>query len=266
VDGEPFPSLDGAPAHAIRAVEDALETARKGAMRTRSILPGWSVSAIAEADSPAWGIIKESDTWGPDLVVVGSQGRSAIGRLIMGSVSHTVLTEGRCNVRVARGRKVASGRELPRLIIGVDGSPGCLTALAVVAARSWPAGTEALLMCAFDERLSGGPLPTALLGDARLGVHPSEPLAWMRATLEQAADRLRAADTDLAVSTVLEEGDPKHLLVDKAKEWTADSIFLGARGLGTTDRLLLGSVSSTVAMRARCSVEVVYAPSGAPSE
>lgn len=40
-------------------------------------------------------------------------------------------------------------------------------------------------------------------------------------------------------------------------QWVADSIFVGARGLGLIDRLLLGSVSAAVAERAHCSVEVV---------
>ena len=56
----------------------------------------------------------------------------------------------------------------------------------------------------------------------------------------------------------MQEGEPKVVLLEQAEEWGAKTIFLGARGLGATERFLLGSVSTAVAMRAPCSVEVVY--------
>jgi len=37
--------------------------------------------------------------------------------------------------------------------------------------------------------------------------------------------------TGLAVSSLVEEGNPKHLLVEEAKRWKADCIFVGAKGL-----------------------------------
>ena len=47
------------------------------------------------------------------------------------------------------------------------------------------------------------------------------------------------------------------MILNEADEWKADSIFLGARGLGRFKRFLLGSVSSTVAAKAVCSVEII---------
>jgi nucleotide-binding universal stress UspA family protein len=81
----------------------------------------------------------------------------------------------------------------------------------------------------------------------------------MRETVERAAGQLGASSSGLSVSTSVESGDPQHTLVEHADKWSADSIFLGARGLARTERLLIGSVSSEVAMRAHCSVEVVHA-------
>jgi nucleotide-binding universal stress UspA family protein len=239
VDGEPPPpSLRDAPSHAVEALRSALATARAGTESVARTLPHWSLTAVAQADSPAWGIIRESDDWQPDLVVVGSQGRSAIGRLVIGSVSHKVLTEGRCNVRVARDAVGPPDRP-PRIVVGVDGSPGALAALAAVARRTWPSGTEVRLVSA-DE------------------THATSP-DRMREALERAAGQLRASSAGLSVSTSIESGDPKHTLIEHAEKWGADSIFLGARGLAATERLQLGSVSSEVAMRAHCSVEVVHA-------
>lgn len=46
-------------------------------------------------------------------------------------------------------------------------------------------------------------------------------------------------------------------LVEEAETWNADCVFVGAKGTRGIERLLLGSVSSAVAARAHCSVEVV---------
>ncbi len=56
---------------------------------------------------------------------------------------------------------------------------------------------------------------------------------------------------------MIRRGNPKEQIIEEAESWGADSIFVGATGMRGMDRLLLGSVSSAVAARAHCSVEVV---------
>ena len=55
---------------------------------------------------------------------------------------------------------------------------------------------------------------------------------------------------------MIQEEDPKLLLIAEAERSNADSIFVGARGLSRVERFLLGSVSTAVVSRAHCSVEV----------
>lgn len=47
------------------------------------------------------------------------------------------------------------------------------------------------------------------------------------------------------------------MILHEMFDWKAEAIYVGARGLGRIERFLLGSVSSTVAARASCSVEVI---------
>jgi nucleotide-binding universal stress UspA family protein len=75
--------------------------------------------------------------------------------------------------------------------------------------------------------------------------------------LAAAADIVRLRAPDIAVSTQLQQGEPKHVLVEEAERWGADCIFVGSRGLNRLERLLFGSVATAVATRASCSVEVV---------
>jgi nucleotide-binding universal stress UspA family protein len=79
--------------------------------------------------------------------------------------------------------------------------------------------------------------------------------AWMSETLDAMAAPLH--ERGLEVSSTITAGDPKHVLLDEAERWGADSLFVGARGLSRIERFLLGSVSAAVAAQAHCSVEVV---------
>ena len=231
---------------ALQAVEEARALAVQASERVRASFPAWKVQAEAYGESPAWAIIRKADEWKADLVVVGSHGRSAFGRLILGSVSQKVVTEASRSVRVGRGR-VLPGNSPVRIVIGVDGSPGAEAAVRAVTGRSWPASSEARVIGVLDSMMV-----TAM--EQNVEVDQDE-WAWARQRVEASAETVRASG--LIVSSVVKEGDPRQLLIDEAEQWEADCIFVGARGLRSFERFLLGSVSTAVVARAHCSVEVV---------
>ena len=55
-------------------------------------------------------------------------------------------------------------------------------------------------------------------------------------------------------------GDAREILLDEARAWGAHLIVLGSHGKHGFDRLVLGSVSESVALYAQCSVEVIRRP------
>jgi nucleotide-binding universal stress UspA family protein len=227
-----------------------LTTAQGAAVSLRSLFPSWDITVKEEMGSPASILLKMADEWQPDLLVVGSHGRSAIGRFFLGSVSQKLVHEAHCSVRVARGR-VHEPDTPVRLLIGIDGSAGAETAVAAVAQRSWPANTEVKLVNATWSAPHIFSEPSA-----------SSVLAWLaeehariEAMLQQSQEKLEAMG--LQVDILTKQEDPKKLLCDEAERWGADCIFVGAKGIGKLERLLIGSVSSAVAARADCSVEVV---------
>ena len=77
----------------------------------------------------------------------------------------------------------------------------------------------------------------------------------VRALFQPAVEKLCAAGLDAAV--MIRRGNPKDEVIEEAESWGAHCIFVGAKGMRGIERLLLGSVSSAVAARAHCSVEVV---------
>src|SRR6185503_17162945 len=69
-------------------LEQAEVLAGRASERIKTLFPHWRVSYHAEADSPAWALIKKDDDWEPDLIVMGARGQSVFGgRLILGSIS-----------------------------------------------------------------------------------------------------------------------------------------------------------------------------------
>jgi nucleotide-binding universal stress UspA family protein len=224
------------------SLEKAESLAQRACERVQSYFPGWTVKSEARPGAPAGVIIERAGEWRPDLIVVGSHGRSALGRFMLGSVSQKVVTEAHCSARVARGR--GSDAQAPaRLLVGVDGSPDAEAAVTAVAARVWPADSKAHVVIAVDDVVSE---VIDQIEDGR---------AWIHETIEAAGSRLRAAG--LTVSSQIRKGDPKSILPAEAASWGADCIFVGARGLNRFERFRLGSVSAATAARAHCSVEVV---------
>ena len=241
-------------AHAGRALQSAQAVADKGSNGLRKLFQHWNIQTEVYAGSPIWGIVGRADSWEPDMLVVGSHGHSFFGRLFMGSISQTVVTEARCSVRVGRGREHPATSPV-RLIIGVDGSPNAQEAVRVVASRTWPAGSSARIVAALDPiHTTTMPPPNtqASIWDAT-GKQSDE--AWIEQSVNDSMQQLHAAG--LLESCVVKRADPKHLLLHEAEHWGADSIFIGARGINPIERFLLGSVSRSVAARAHCSVEVV---------
>jgi nucleotide-binding universal stress UspA family protein len=245
------------PPSAIETIEridrgqEYLALARRGGVRLVSMEPGWDVKSESGAGSPATVIIERADEWGADLIVVGSHGHTALGRFFFGSVSQKVLSEARRPVRIARGR-IEEPNTRVRLIIGVDGSKVAEAAVEAVAGRKWPAGSEARIVNA----TWATPQITSDRGVGPIIKWMAEEKARVNKMIDEAAGKLRAAS--LRTDVVVKEEDPKRLLIAEAESWGADCIFVGARGMGRVERFLLGSVSSAVAARAHCSVEVAH--------
>jgi len=254
-DGTPAPiAVQRGRKQAAEAFKAAYQLAESGCELVHGQFPAWETRAEAAADSPAWAIIKRASEWPTDLILVGSQGHSALHRAMLGSVSQKVVNEAPCSVRVAR-RHAAAADAPVRLVIGVDGSAEADAAVQAAATRVWPTGSEARLITVMDEKMAtiiAAPLE-AITGWMEDGDENER--AWVERMIAAATEKLRAAG--LKVSSVVHDGDPKSLLIEEAERWGTDCIFVGARGHGLLERLLIGSVASAVAARAHCSVEVV---------
>lgn len=237
---------------AVAGAQTLAERAREQALNH---LPKWKISAEGTYGSPAWEVLDRSEMFDAGLVIVGSHGRSAIGRLFLGSVSQKVLTEARCSVRVARG-KVEVDPKPVQLVVGFDASKGAQAAVEAVRSRTWPAGSKACLLGVVNPvnaTIAGQFVPPVVAWFEEENVALENLLEGLAG---QAAESLKSAGLEVDIRIV--SGDPKSVIVDEAESLRADCVFVGANRYGSRfERFLLGSVSAAVAARAHCSVEVV---------
>jgi nucleotide-binding universal stress UspA family protein len=247
-------AVERAREEAERKLREAQTTAQEGAARLSELFPSWQIRAEAVADSPCWAIIKRAGEWPADLIVVGSHGYSGLNRLTLGSVSQKVVIESPCSVRISRQHQPPAGQPL-RIIAGLDGSEDSERAVTTILNRKWPAGTEVRLVTAIDEKVITAIFDPSPLLQRWMEADDEDPLAWVSRMIGDYRARLEAAG--LVVDSMVNHGDPKTTLLNESSDWNADVIFVGARGHNIIERVLIGSVSTSIISRAQCSVEVI---------
>jgi nucleotide-binding universal stress UspA family protein len=95
----------------VEQLESAsLDEAKKAAAAGVEILATAGLKTVSEVpsfeDRPHRVILHEAETWGADLVVVGSHGRSGFDRFVMGSISEAVALHAKCSVEIIRESKL----------------------------------------------------------------------------------------------------------------------------------------------------------------
>lgn len=239
------------------SLKQAMGIAGQAVRKLRDYFPDWQIRPESVSDSAAWGIVDKIAVWNPDLVVMGSHGRSAVGRFLFGSVSQGVLTRAHCNLRISRGRDGEAREVAPRrVMVAYDGSQESETAFDMALGRHWPKGTEIRLVTVIDSKVA-----TAFMrpsGPIRFWMHEGDkyPLDWVERML--AHQKRHIEEKGFTAYSEALQGDPKRVILREAETWGADSIFVGPRGLTGDTRTIAGSVSTALATHAHCSVEVVH--------
>ncbi|HKR58953.1 MAG TPA: universal stress protein [Pyrinomonadaceae bacterium] len=144
-----------------------------------------------------------------------------------------------------------------KILLALDGSACSDAALAEVAARPWPAGSQFRVLTAYELPLMPTPEAWAISPDYcdRL----TEAVREQAQKISENASVIlsKAFGESVAVTSRIVVGSPKSAILEEAESWDADHIVVGSHGYGTWERFLLGSVSQAVVSHAKCSVEVV---------
>jgi nucleotide-binding universal stress UspA family protein len=167
-----------------------------------------------------------------EMIVVGSNGRGAAARVLLGSVSSGVVHGAKCPVAVIR----AEASYMPRsdrapVLVGIDCSPASELALAI----------------GFDEASFRGVELTALHAWSDVAVYQIPWVDWKDEAERSLAEYLAGWQErypDVKVNRVITLDHPGRALTEESE--SAQLVVVGSHGRGGVTAMLLGSVGHVV--------------------
>ena len=205
--------------HAVKIAEDAVKTDRKIAI-TSELKCSPPVPTLVDLSEDA------------EMVVVGSNGRGAVGRVLLGSVSSGVVRSARCPVAVIRNEDASMPHpEQAPVLVGIDCSSTSELATAI----------------AFDEASRRGVDLRALHTWSDFAVCEGPWLDWKSEAERSLAEYLAGWQErypDVKVHRLLAFDLPGRALTEESE--SAQLVVVGSHGRGRMTGMLLGSVSNAV--------------------
>ena len=149
-----------------------------------------------------------------------------------------------------------------KILVAIDGSGHSDVVVDEIARRHFPADSEVRVISVVEPPYSPITYSGGDVDIQRYAAMESASREGACAAVEKAAATLRADEGShqLSVATEVLSGSPKGVILEDAEAFGADLIVVGSHGHGMLERFLLGSVSQSVALHARCSVEIVRSP------
>jgi nucleotide-binding universal stress UspA family protein len=190
---------------------------------------------------------------GAAAIVVGTRGRGAVADAVLGSVSSHVVRHATVPVVVVPEGAPIEAPTAGGVVVGVDGSPHSVAALAW-ALRNTSREATIRAVQAWTYHLSAYPEVVSL----SIEVFEADAKASLEATIAAAVAAAGEAGRGRNVVRRLIYGDPRNVLIDAAEG--ADLLVLGARGHEGVAHLLVGSVTTSLVHRPIVPTVVVPAP------
>ena len=244
---QPFTLTDRHRAHILRQLSDfAVSEGAEARRITVALREGTDIHAE---------ILEAADRMNPDLIVMGTHGRSGFQHVMLGSVAEKVLHKARYPVLTVprRAPDVVPRGPVPfaRILCAIDFSECSLAALrhAISLAADTGARVDVLSvvqLIPMYETMTGVPLYyPGMLGDLKADI-------WKRLNSVVAE-----AAPEIPVERIVTVGSPHREIVRVASERNAELVLLGAYSHGPLDHMFFGSTTNHVVHQARCPVLTV---------
>lgn len=200
----------------------------------------------ATAGAPHRILMETALRTGADLIVVGATGAGPLAAELLGSTADRVLRKAHCPVLVVRdGLRVP-----PRKVLA------CVD-LSTLAGDAFHCGINLLSQIAGADAEVRALHVVDLLDSFALRQKTGQSVEQIE---RSAASQLRRfllenrTDAPFRIETAVVPGEPRTEILRALADEPVDLVLLGTHGRGGPDRLVMGSVASTVARKAPCSV------------
>jgi len=235
------------PAAAMDLQEEAARKEMKTVEKRLGYLPH---NTHIERAANVWsGVEAQLNQYHIDLIVLGTHGRSGLGRFVLGSSAEQILRRSPVPVMVVgpvHGRIPMEGH-FHRVVFPSDFTPQSLSAAqyAVSVAQENEAGLTLVHVIKKDGKDRGAKGKNLSIAEALHRLHEIVPAG---------------ADLRCRPETVVEHGEPAARILDTAKEKKADLIVLGVRGnSGSFAQTHLNNIAHQIIVRSACPVLTVRA-------
>ena len=154
-------------------------------------------------------------------------------------------------------RNEFSGEKRIKILLATDGSKYSKTAINEIANRPFPPKTEVRIVSVYERMSLINTLEPMGVSHEYYAEVDHNAFKGAEKITENAAKILRKKNSALTITTIVIEGSPKSVILKEAETFGADLIVVGSHGHGVVERFLLGSVSQSVSLHAKCSVLIV---------
>jgi len=182
-----------------------------------------------------------------DLIVVGSRGLGPIASAVLGSVSAHLVDHAPCPVLVVRSPGAT------RMLLAIDGTASSRDIPTVLS--SWGHAFRGLPTEVISVASRGSATAPRGLPEPPAETDLGAAYVFHERAAVEAADELNRRGWQASAITGV--GKPEDEILIAAREYRADLIVTGSRGLGTLGRLVVGSLSHGLLMHARSSLLVI---------
>lgn len=253
---EPVP-VRGELGYPIQVVNPFTREEAETEMRRHLDVAGVPSDAVvtARAGDASTTIVDEAVTSSADLIVMGTHGRRGFKRLLLGSVTETVLREAPCPVLTVPPHATADSTRVvvfKRILCPIDFSPSSLQALGFALDLARQSNGKLTLLNVVEWLAEDDPMVSAHFNVPEVRGH-------MREEAERRLDALVAAEsrTWCEIDNVVAFGRAHHVVLRTAEMKSADLIVMGAQGRGGMELALFGSTTQQVLRGASCPVLTV---------